>query len=264
MERSRLCCLATVALGLAASALAIGCSLQPTGRVAATPAATAIPVSSTPEGTLSEFSLAHERLSWRTSDGQEKSIEMQSLEQAYPDALPAMRYHRFLRAEISPTGHFIGALVVAFAFPEGGAGEAWHLALISAEGRILGLHSAPDYPCYIHDYAWRPDEQGMVVEIAGGGWRSAEQPTVDCRRLALLGVDGQTVFDVETRGLKGMLFISPDSQWAGLDDGPAAGEKRRVELIWLADPKARLDLPISVLDELDGWTRSSHQYILSP
>ena len=71
--------------------------------------------------------------------------------------------------------------------------------------------------------------------------------------LVLLTEDGKVVFDVTTRGIKGSLYVSPDSRWAALDDGPGNRLNprfdRRIEFISLEDPNIRLDLPAAGITE---------------
>ena len=127
--------------------------------------------------------------------------------------------------------------------------NGWHLGLADAEGTLVGLYSAQTDPmCYVHDFAWTPDEQGIVVELPSCG-------------LVLLAPDAKVVFDVPTLRVKGALFISPDSRWAALVDGarptglpyppgPTHERGERIEFISLEDPNIRLDLPVG---ELSQW-----------
>ena len=117
----------------------------------------------------------------------------------------------------------------------------------------MGLYSAQTHPrCYVHDFVWLPDENGIVVQSAGCG---------RVGRLVLLTEDAEVVFDVTTRGIKGILSISPDSRWVALDDGP--GDRlhprinRRIEFISLEDPIIRLNLPAGGLNEwlVREWAR---------
>jgi len=134
--------------------------------------------------------------------------------------------------------------------------NGWHLGLASADGTIAGFYSAQTDPrCYVHDFAWRPDEKGIVVEPAGCG---------GVGRLALLTPDAKVVFEVPTQGVKGLLYISPDSLWAALVDGarptglpyppgPTHEKKQRTEFISLENPDIRLDLPVSGMGGLYEW-----------
>ena len=69
--------------------------------------------------------------------------------------------------------------------------------------------------------------------------------------LVLLTQDAKVVFDVPAR--RGTLYVSPDSQWAALDDGPAAEPDRRIEFISLENPDIRLDLPVSAGSGITDW-----------
>ncbi len=208
------------------------------------------PTSATSQGqgtTISELSWAPERLSWRTNDGEDKSLELAKVEGAYPDIFdPGLS--QIGSGSVSPSGRFV-AFVVS---PIVGSmrRNGWHLALADADGALVGLYSAQTGPrwCYVHDFAWLPDEKGIVVEPAGCG---------AIGHLVLLTKDANVVFDVTTRGIKGILSVSPDSKWVALDDGPAVGPNRRIEFISLEDPNIRLDLPADGLNEwiLGEWER---------
>ncbi len=205
-----------------------------------------------PELAISMLSRTPEQIAWQTEGGERRSLNIQEIEGAYPEIFdPGLS--QIGRADVSPSGRVI-AFVVS---PVVGSLtlNGWHLGLADVDGALLGLYSAQTEPrCYIHDFAWLPDENGIVVEPAGCG---------AIGHLVLLTGDGKVVFDVTTRGIKGFLSVSPDSRWVALDDGPGnrlnPRVDRRIEFIFLEDPNIRLDLPAAGITEwLDRqWMRSS-------
>lgn len=219
---------------------------------------------SAPSVTVTNLTLTHEHLSWSTNDGQEQSLQVESLIRAYPENMPATskKGYRILRAEISPSERFIAFLLA-------GAGpswrQTWHLGIVDAEGIVRGLYSAAGQPCFIYEYVWRPDEQGIVVELAGGGTNT---PPEGCARVVLLDPATQVVYDVQISRLKNALFVSPDTRWVGLYGRSGPEEDWRVEFVWLADPTIRLDVPIDVQGTLwnelwNRWARATYKHILS-
>lgn len=196
--------------------------------------------------TISELSITDEHIAWRTSAGDDKSLAIDRVERAYPDIFDA-GLNQTGRGSVSPSGRFfafvVGPIVGSMRL------NGWHLGLSNADGTIVGLYSAQTDPmCYIHDFTWRADEKGIVLEPAGCG---------GIGRLVLLDEEASVVFDVTTRGIKGALYVSPDSKWAALDDGPGNRDNprpnRRIEFISLEDPDIRLDLPTSGLGRLNEW-----------
>ena len=184
-----------------------------------------------------------EQISWHTDGGEARSLSIQEFERTYPEIFdPGLS--RFTRADASPSGQgiaFIVSPVVGSLTLNG-----WHLGLADMDGALVGLYRAQNDPrCYIHDFVWLPDESGIVVEPAGCG---------AIGHLVLLTEDAKVFFDVTTRGIKRVLYVSPDSRWAALDDGPGnqlnPRVDRRIEFISLEDPDIRLDLPA---DGITDW-----------
>ena len=216
------------------------------------------PPSASSEGpgpTISELSVTDEQISWRTSAGGDKSLELAKVEGAYPDIFdPGLSKFSKRKGPVSPSGRFFAFVVAPVV--GGLLLNGWHLGLADADGALVGLYSAQTHPmCYVHDFVWLPDEKGIVVEPAACG---------GVGHLVLLTEDAKVVFDVTTRGIKGILSISPDSRWVALDDGP--GDRlhprinRRIEFISLEDPNIRLDLPADELNQWLGleWARPVH------
>ncbi|MCH8297692.1 MAG: hypothetical protein IH873_06470 [Chloroflexi bacterium] len=187
-----------------------------------------------------------EQIAWRTDGGEPRSLSIQEFEGAYPEIFdPGLS--RFGRADVSPSGRVIAFIVgpVVGSLTLNG----WHLGLADMDGALVGLYSAQTGTrCWIADFVWRPDEKGIVVERPGCG-------------LVLLTEDAKLVFDVAMGVFTRSLYVSPDSRWAALDDGP--GDRlnprldRRIEFISLEDPNIRLDLPAAgITDWLERkWVR---------
>lgn len=197
--------------------------------------------SHTPEQSKLKLSQTPEQIAWRTEGGENISLSIQDFEAAYPEIFDS-GLSRFTRADVSPSGRVIAFIIS----PVVGSLllNDWHLGLADMDGALVGLYSAQTEPrCYIHDFVWRPDQKGIVVEPAGCG---------AIGRLVLLTEDGKVVFDVATRGIKGVLSVSADSRWAALE-GPEdrldPGSDRRIEFISLEDPSIRLDLPAAGITE---------------
>ena len=188
------------------------------------------------------LSQSAEQITWQTDDGERKSLSIQEVEGAYPKIFdPGLS--QIGRPAVSPSGRFfayvagpvVGSLLL----------HGWHLGLADENGALVGLYSAQTHPrCYVHDFVWLPDEKGIVVEPAACG---------AIGHLVLLTEDAKVVFEVTTRGIKGILYVSPDSRWAALDDGPFAGPSRRIEFISLENPDMRLDLSASEIGGLHQW-----------
>ena len=215
----------------------------------------AVPGSSpqTSRPAISMLSQTPEQIAWRIEGGERKSLSIQEIEEAYPKIFdPGLS--KIGRADVSPSGRVIAFIVgpVVGSLRLNG----WHLGLADVEGVVVGLYSAQFDPmCYIHDFVWRPDQKGIVVEPAG---------CAAIGHLVLLTEDGKVVFDVTTRGIKWVLSVSPDSRWAALE-GPKdrlnPGSDRRIEFISLEDPSIRLDLPAAGITEwLDReWVKPSRR-----
>ena len=205
---------------------------------------------------VSALSRTENHISWRTGDGEKQLLDIDAVQKAYPDASLSYFHTPYLTSKVSPSRSAIAFQVQATSHRPGVSG--YHLGLVSADGTLLGLYSVPPYnpTCHVFDFNWRPDEEGVVVQIAGPG----------CGRLVLLTRDARVVFDVETLRVKGYLHVRPDSRWAALFQGFAEVDGRiqqvkRSEFISLENPDIRLDVPISEGDSLrnelaERWIRT--------
>ena len=192
-----------------------------------------------------------EQIAWRIEGGEPRSLSIQEIEGSYPEIFdPGLS--KIGSVDVSPSGRVIAFIVgpVVGSLTLNG----WHLGLADMDGSLVGLYSAQTEPrCYIHDFVWRPDQRGIVVEPAGCG---------AIGHLVLLTEEGKVVFDVTTRGIKWVLSVSPDSRWAALE-GPEdrlnPGSDQWIEFISLEDPSIRLDLPAAGITEwLDReWVKPS-------
>ena len=57
--------------------------------------------------TISELSVTDEQISWRTNDGEDRSLELAKVERAYPDIFdPGLSKFSMRRGPVSPSGQF--------------------------------------------------------------------------------------------------------------------------------------------------------------